>query len=162
VRLATQNASTVLEPAAGSDHRFAAHPEGSMGGDSKAVVLIVDDDASVRDLLGRLLAMRGFVAAQAETLSQAIGIAERETLRAVILDLGLSGAQSGLDVLRWLRSQGDHIRVPILILTGEHVLNEEQEAAIAHHRAELFFKPQNVQALLARLEELLPDTGTNG
>jgi len=91
----------------------------------------------------------------AETLSQAISIADRHRIGAVILDLGLSGAQSGLDVLRWFRSRGDHLELPILILTGERILSEDQEAAIAHHRAELFFKPQNLRALIDRLEELL-------
>ena len=126
-----------------------------MSVDSTGVVLIVDDDAAVRDLLGRMLSARGFASRQAETLSQAISLAERERIAAVILDLGLSGAQSGLDVLRWFRSRGDHFELPILILTGERLLSEDQEAAIAHHRAELFFKPQNLQALISRLAILL-------
>ena len=123
--------------------------------DSPGVVLIVDDDAAVRELLGRMLNSRGLASLPAETLSQAISIAERDPIAAVILDLGLSGAQSGLDVLRWFRSRGDHLQLPILILTGERMLSEEQEAAIAHHRAELFFKPQNLQALISRLQTLL-------
>jgi len=123
--------------------------------DSPGVVLIVDDDAAVRELLGRMLNSRGLASLPAETLSQAITLAEREPIAAVILDLGLSGAQSGLDVLRWFRSRGDHLQLPILILTGERMLSEEQEAAIAHHRAELFFKPQNLQALISRLQTLL-------
>jgi DNA-binding response OmpR family regulator len=126
-----------------------------MSTDTAGVVLIVDDDAAVRDLLGRMLSLRGFGAMPAETLSQAITIADSQKIGAVILDLGLSGAQSGLDVLRWFRARGDHLELPILILTGERILSEEQEAAIAHHRAELFFKPQNLRALIDRLDELL-------
>jgi two-component system OmpR family response regulator len=131
-----------------------------MSVDSPGVVLIVDDDAAVRELLGRMLNSRGLASLPAETLSQAITLAEREPIAAVILDLGLSGAQSGLDVLRWFRSRGDHLQLPILILTGERMLSEEQEAAIAHHRAELFFKPQNLQALISRLQTLL-ERGSN-
>jgi two-component system OmpR family response regulator len=131
-----------------------------MSVDSPGVVLIVDDDAAVRELLGRMLNSRGLASLPAETLSQAISLAEREPIAAVILDLGLSGAQSGLDVLRWFRSRGDHLQLPILILTGERMLSEEQEAAIAHHRAELFFKPQNLQALISRLQTLL-ERGSN-
>jgi DNA-binding response OmpR family regulator len=126
-----------------------------MTSDTAGVVLIVDDDAAVRDLLGRMLGLRGLAAMPAETLSQAIAIADNHPIGAVILDLGLSGAQSGLDVLRWLRSRGDHMQLPVLILTGERILTEEQEAAIAHHRAELFFKPQNLRELIDRLQELL-------
>ena len=125
--------------------------------DMSGVVLVVDDDPSIHRLLGRILRLHGFRPMHAESLSEAIGIAERHTVRGVILDLALRGEQSGLDVLRWFRSRGRQASVPVLVLTGAPELTEDQAAAIEHHHAEVFFKPQRLHLLIDRLKAVLAD-----
>ena len=121
----------------------------------RGVVLVVDDDPSIHRLLGRLLTAHGFTPLHAETLSQAIEMAERGGIDALILDLGLRGSQSGLDILRWLRARPRYADTPVLILTGSPSLSEDQEAAIEHHGARVFFKPQKMSLLIDYLKEAL-------
>ncbi len=128
-----------------------------MSSPSNGVVLVVDDDPSIHRLLGRLLTLHGFTDLHAETLSQTIEIAEGGHVDALILDLGLRGAQSGLDILRWLRARPRYAETPVLILTGSTTLSEDQEAAIEHHGARVFFKPQKMNLLIEHLKQALEE-----
>jgi DNA-binding response OmpR family regulator len=82
------------------------------------VILIVEDDPNVRQTLRRMLTMNGFSVRVAPTASEAIDLARLERIDAVVLDLGLGSAMSGLHVLSWLRSQPNYVDVPIAIFTG--------------------------------------------
>jgi cyclic di-GMP phosphodiesterase len=84
-----------------------------------APILVVDDDQGVRTLLARLLAKRGFACRSAADGDQALAIASRDPgLRVVLLDIGLPG-QSGLEVLRQLKSLDRWVEVVMVSGSGE-------------------------------------------
>ena len=72
--------------------------------DTKSV-LVLDDDPSVHRFLERLLRLHGFKPRLASTVAEARSVAESIQLAAFILDVQLRGGESGLDVLRWVRTQ---------------------------------------------------------
>ena len=79
-------------------------------------VVIVDDDARIRDLLRRYLSQEGFevmVAEDGKTLNR---ILQREAVDLIVLDLMLPG-EDGLSICRRLRAAND--KTPIIMLTAK-------------------------------------------
>ncbi|MBI5006971.1 MAG: response regulator [Nitrosomonadales bacterium] len=113
-------------------------------------ILVVDDDAGLRDLLQEYLTAQGF-----EVATVADGIA-MEAHRAdhpvdlVILDLMLPG-EDGLSLARKLRAQGD---LPIIMLSarGEDV---DRIVGLEVGADDYLAKPFNPRELLARIRALL-------
>ena len=66
-------------------------------------ILVVDDNASNRDLLSRRLQRQGHTVLQAEDGTIALALVEKEPLDLVLLDLMMPGI-SGYDVLASLKS----------------------------------------------------------
>ena len=73
---------------------------------------------------------------------------------AIILDVRLDG-QSGLDVLEFVRAHETLSGLPVLILTGIVPLTEHELQAIRRLDAHLFYKPEGIDQIAAKLAELL-------
>jgi len=81
-----------------------------------ATILIVDDDAALREGLAETLADMGHRTVEAPDGDAALAIAARERLDAVLLDLRIP-RRDGLEILRQLRSRPDRAP-PVAILTA--------------------------------------------
>ncbi|MHB8520058.1 MAG: response regulator [Limisphaerales bacterium] len=81
----------------------------------KEHILIVDDEAPMRDFLGSLLRRRGFDITVATTAAEAFLAVDEVPLHLVILDLMLEDAD-GFEVLVTIRQA--HPRLPVIMLTG--------------------------------------------
>jgi DNA-binding response OmpR family regulator len=86
-----------------------------------ATVLVVDDDSTVRDVVGRYLAEAGHTVLTAADGPSGLRIAREQRPDAIVLDLMLPGLD-GIAVCRELRAAGDH--TPIVMLTA---LGEEED-----------------------------------
>jgi two-component system phosphate regulon response regulator PhoB len=80
-------------------------------------VLIVDDEADLRDLVDFHLRQAGYRTLQAAGGAAALSICNRERPDIVLLDLNLPDV-SGVDVCRTLRAQPETRDVPVLMLTA--------------------------------------------
>jgi two-component system response regulator RegA len=78
-------------------------------------LLLVDDDAVLRDRLARALVHRGFEVTTAASGAEALEHARRDTPEFAVLDLRMPG-MSGIEILRSLRTLDPSTRV--LMLTG--------------------------------------------
>ncbi|WP_295523973.1 response regulator, partial [uncultured Pseudacidovorax sp.] len=79
-------------------------------------IVIVDDDARIRDLLRRYLTQEGFEVIVAEDSKALNRILLRDTVDLIVLDLMMPG-EDGLSVCRRLRAAND--RTPIIMLTAK-------------------------------------------
>ena len=122
--------------------------------DSKSV-LVLDDDPSVHRFLERLLRLHGFKPRLASTIAETRSIADSVQLAAFVLDVQLRGGESGLDVLAWLRSQPRYQSVPVLMLTGL-ILTDDEQATIRTRGAHVFYKPKKLNLLIEQLKRLVP------
>ncbi len=114
-------------------------------------VLVVDDDARIRDLLRRYLDQEGFDVHVAED-SKALGkLMQREAVDLIVLDLMLPG-EDGLSICRRLRASND--RTPIIMLTakGEDV---DRIVGLEVGADDYLAKPFNPRELLARIHAVL-------
>lgn len=119
----------------------------------RLTVLVVDDEPLVRASLGKFLRHYGYTAIEAATVEEAIDLVKTTPVQAVILDVRMPGGRSGLDVLAPLRANPSLTRIPVLILTGA-LLSDEEELTIARYRAHLFHKPEGYDTLVNFLDQL--------
>jgi DNA-binding response OmpR family regulator len=115
-------------------------------------VLVLDDEATVRDSLRRFLKIYGYDSVEAESVEQATAALSRRRIDAVILDVRLPGARTGLDVLDALRERSPR-DIPVLVLTGRS-LTEAEERRITSRRGHLFHKPEGLDTLVKFLDQL--------
>jgi len=129
------------------------------------IVLIVDDEASIRGLFSRILAIGGYLPIAADCTEEALTLLDAG-LRpdAVILDLKMPG-MGGLALLMQLRARSQFRGIPTAIVTGDTFLSETTVNAAEALHAELHFKPMTMDELLELTGRLLapkPLPGSNG
>jgi len=114
-------------------------------------IVIVDDDARIRDLLRRFLAQEGYDVLLAEDARALQRITQRETVDLLVLDVMLPG-EDGLSICRRLRQAGD--KTPIIMLTakGEDV---DRILGLEIGADDYLAKPFNPRELLARIHAVL-------
>jgi two-component system phosphate regulon response regulator OmpR len=114
-------------------------------------ILVVDDDARIRDLLRRYLTQEGFVAIVAEDASGMGRVMQRESVDLIVLDLMMPG-EDGLSICRRLRSAGN--RTPLIMLTAR---GDETDRIIGLELGadDYLPKPFNPRELLARIHAVL-------
>jgi len=99
----------------------AVRPIAAKEADSAAVqpsrILVVDDNASNRDLLSRRLQRQGHTVLQAGDGSIALAMIEKEALDLVLLDLMMPGI-SGYEVLARLKSDPRFREIPVIMISA--------------------------------------------
>ena len=122
--------------------------------DGAAPIVILDDDPAVVSALSRILqaglqlVVEGFTEGGA-----AMAWLSRHSTSLLITDYLMPGP-SGLDVVRWLRLQPDHLTTPVLMLTGVDGTTLAT-AALAAGVTRLIVKPIRSDQLLREVEQLL-------
>ena len=113
-------------------------------------ILVVDDDREIRDLLAKFLERQGMRVTAARDAREARKLWPLGRYHLVVLDLMLPG-ESGLDVARWIRAQGD---TPIVMLTA---MAEETDRIVGLELGadDYLGKPFNPRELLARIRAVL-------
>lgn len=113
-------------------------------------ILLVDDDAALRESLAEQLQLLGEVStAQAASAAEALALLDRGPFDAVLLDVGLPD-MDGRALCRRFRREG--VRCPILMLTPVDDPAAGNPAAAAEDGAsDTVAKPVRVGVLLARL-----------
>lgn len=114
-------------------------------------IVIVDDDARIRDLLRRFLSQEGFDVLLAEDGRSLDRILQRETIDLIVLDLMLPG-EDGLSICKRLRSHGTKIPVIMLTAKGEDV---DRINGLEIGADDYLGKPFNPRELLARIHAVL-------
>jgi DNA-binding response OmpR family regulator len=125
---------------------------------SRAAILVVEDETSLRTTMCAALTVMGFITHQAESVDAALKILGAEHVDAIVLDVRLPDPtglqQSGLHLLRYLRATPEHAHLPVLIFTGVP-LSEADEELVRLHGGHVFYKPQRYMVLINQLNELL-------
>lgn len=118
-------------------------------------VLVIDDDAFIRDLARAVLGQRGFQIDFAATGAEGLSRLAEPPPDLVVLDLGLPDLP-GLEVLRLLRGARGWDRVRILMLTADHETDSLVRAKAAGASGYLC-KPVEPATLDRMVSDLLSD-----
>ena len=89
-------------------------------------VLLVDDEANIRKMVGALLQSEGFETAEAPNGAAALATVEREAPDAVLLDLMMPGGPDGLETLEQLKRVAPDI--PVVMMSGRASLTDAVRA----------------------------------
>jgi two-component system, OmpR family, response regulator MprA len=114
-------------------------------------ILVVDDEAAVRDSLSRTLRFEGYEVSVAEDGLAALDQIARHEPDAVILDV-MMPRLDGLETCRRLRADGRLL--PVLMLTARDTVGD-LVAGLDAGADDYLIKPFALQELLARLRALL-------
>lgn len=124
----------------------------------KQHVLIIEDDASVCELLFSCMTGEGYRVSVAQTGEGALSQIEEDPPEVVVLDLNLLG-MNGLDVCRTMRQDTWMSKIPVLMLTGK---TEEDDivAGLEVGADDYMTKPFSPKLLSARVKALLRRGGS--
>ena len=124
-----------------------------MSKDAARLVLVVEDDVSVRRPLVKFLEMHGFSVVTAETADEGVEALKNNKVVAAVVDLRLRRG-SGRDVVT--QTPAD---VPVIIFSG--VPSESAELERLRARTRLIEKPYSLVLLVETLEEMLSEASQN-
>jgi two-component system phosphate regulon response regulator OmpR len=114
-------------------------------------ILVVDDDARIRELLKRYLSQEGFDVLLAEDGKALNRIMQRETADLIVLDLMMPG-EDGLSICRRLRASKEITPIIMLTAKGEDV---DRIVGLEVGADDYLGKPFNPRELLARIHAVL-------
>ena len=121
-------------------------------------LLVIEDDAHVRDAVTRALRYEGYEVHTAADGNEGLVRALEVEPDAILLDVLMPGTD-GLTVCRRLRERGD--QTPILMLTARHEVTD-RVAGLDAGADDYLVKPFALEELLARLRALLRRTSVTG
>lgn len=114
-------------------------------------VLLVDDEPSVRELVGRVLKSEKYAVVTAENGVEALRLAAQVQIDIVLLDLNLP-VKNGWDTFE--RLTYDHPLVPVIIITARP---NQFFSAVGAGAGALLEKPLDFPTLLKTMETLLAE-----
>ena len=118
-------------------------------------ILVVDDDARLRNALRRVLVSHGFEVEVAEDGTAALARIRARTFDAVVLDMMMPGSD-GIEVCEQLRADGDQL--PVLMLTARDAVRD-RVAGLGAGADDYLVKPFANEELIARVRALLRRAG---
>lgn len=126
------------------------------GDRDRPLVVVADDDPTMRELFSRALRGAGYQVVVAMDVPEAMTLLIRPGVRAAVLDMLFvnSGGRSGLDLLQFIRHDSLLTGLPVIIVTG-FVLNPSVRKQVEALGAEVWHKPFEINHLARRLDELV-------
>ena len=115
-------------------------------------ILVIDDDASDRDLLAAVLTKRGYEVILADNGGTGLMLCHRRTPDAVVLDLNMPGID-GRNILRQLRIL--HPTLPVVVFSG-HSTEEIEQEMLNQGATACIQKAFSLDQLGSALQEVLP------
>jgi DNA-binding response OmpR family regulator len=122
-------------------------------------LLIIDDDAHLRESLAEVLELDGFECHQAGAAKEGIAAAQKIEPEVVIMDIQLPDS-SGFQICQELRKRSK--TVILIMMTGRFLSSEEKKQGFELGADEYITKPFDLAELSARIKQLLSRNASKG
>src|SRR5213596_3083603 len=128
---------------------------GEMSNNSRAEILVVDDDAISRQVLAKLLTAAGYQCHECDDGAEALALVHAKRPSLLLLDFDMPGL-NGTEVLKTLRSDSDPTvaQIPAIMLTA-HGSEQSEVSCLQAGTHDFVTKPVNAAVLRARIETQL-------
>ena len=114
-------------------------------------ILIIDDEATLRKTLARILQQAGFEVTTAENAEQGLAFLKTTNFDLIFTDLRMPGIQ-GLDALRMIHKQ--YPALPVVLFTAQPDVNSAVEA-LRHGAIDYLLKPLKPEVIIERAKSIL-------
>lgn len=114
-------------------------------------ILIIEDEASLRKTLARILQQAGFEVTTAESAEQGLDYLKTTKFDLVFTDLRLPGI-AGLEALKHI--QASNPRLPVVLFTAQPDINSAVEA-LRHGATDYLLKPLKPEIIVERARSIL-------
>lgn len=118
-----------------------------------AKILVVDDDAALRELLGELLEESGHTVETADSGLEGLAKLRSGSFELATLDIDMPGL-NGMDALKLIRREPKLAKLPILMCTARNMLGTI-DAAFEDGATGYIVKPFDLKALTATVTKAL-------
>jgi PAS domain S-box-containing protein len=133
------------------------HVQRTLGASDQRRVLVIEDDASVRELLAVALHRQGFDVLEAPDGETGLALAGRERPDLVLLDLRLPGID-GFAVLQSLKRSPATTDIPVIAVTGsDELLLGSRARVLSLGAADFVAKPFEINALTEEIRVLISE-----
>ena len=117
---------------------------------TKKTILVVDDEAGIRKLVGGILSDEGYACFEAATTKEAYQVLDTQTIGLVILDIWLEGSgEDGIAALQKIKAA--HPTIPVIMISG-HGTVETAVSAIKQGAYDFIEKPFKADRLLIMMK----------
>ncbi len=116
-------------------------------------ILIIDDEANLRQTLARILNRAGFEVTTAENGKQGIHLLDQQTFDLVYMDIRMPD-MSGLEALKLIHAK--FAQLPVVLFTAQPDLNTAVEA-LRNGASDYLLKPLKPQEIIERTKNILAD-----
>lgn len=119
------------------------------------VIVVVDDNADVRDLITRILEDENFTAFSASGATSGLALICEKSPELLLLDV-MMPEKSGIDLLRELRASSNPIirNLPVLMITAKSQI-EDIELALSAGATSYIVKPFRADVLIEKVTSLI-------
>jgi two-component system, OmpR family, alkaline phosphatase synthesis response regulator PhoP len=127
---------------------------------AKGSILVVEDEADIRELIAYNLGREGYAPVQAESAERALSLLGRDGADLVLLDIMLPGLD-GIALLKRLRGDPRWEKLPVIMLTAK---GEDADivSALELGADDYVVKPFSPRVLVARVRARLRETAGPG
>lgn len=144
------------EAASQTTHHTSISPIRRKSRNRRGRILLVEDNDSVAELVGKMLQELGFVSDRVSSGAEALGaLGERQRFDLVFSDIVMPGGMNGIDLARAIRC--NHPGTPVVLTTGYSEALRDKGAA---EGLQILYKPYDIDALDSALQhacERLPE-----
>ncbi len=114
-----------------------------------AHILIVDDEASIRDLIKEVLTMEGHTSEEAATGAEALDSVRKKRFDLVIMDRNMP-KMGGIEAVKRLRASPASHALKVIMCTSAGMVNEVDEA-FAAGATDYVMKPIDLKRLVEKV-----------
>ncbi|MFP4158775.1 MAG: response regulator [Desulfobacterales bacterium] len=123
---------------------------------SKAAILLVDDEEEFVNTLAERLEIRGFQPEVATSGQQAVEIMEKRNFDVMVLDVKMPG-MDGLKVME--RAKDLRPDLPVILLTG-HGSTDDGVQGMHQGAFDFLMKPLDIDDLISKIREALAESSS--
>jgi len=116
--------------------------------------LVVDDDPDIIDIISICLKEKNFVIESASNGLEALEKLHSFLPQLILLDIQMP-KMNGFELIKRLKQNPNYSSIPIVILTGTHISQEDKKCGLLLGAAKYFTKPFKIQELIEEIETLL-------
>lgn len=121
--------------------------------DSKATILIADDQDTMRSTLARMLSLEGYAYLMAASGGSALEMLETRSVDLALLDINMPGLD-GIAVVERIKANPNLAKLPIIMLTGQMDSSSVLRCKVLGVN-DYVVKPYKISMLLQRIESAL-------